>query len=92
MIPLEVVEALRDKTGLTVESLGEPAVQSALARGARDRGVTETRWAERVATEPGPLGELLEEVLVLESWFFRDRVPFEELARRAVARALPGSE
>ncbi len=83
-----VEEQLRQRIGLDPGSTGPGLV----ARAARARmsalGMIETevdRYHEILSRSDCEFQALVEEVVVPESWFFRDERPFELLARRAVS-------
>jgi chemotaxis protein methyltransferase WspC len=77
-VSLTTIESLlRERIGLNVETVGPRLVQDAVDRRmaiclARDL----TDYAERLVTDCREFDELVEEVVVLESWFFRDATPF----------------
>ena len=83
---------LRDWIGLDATTIGTPAVERAVrarmaATGADDSGA----YASRVERDPAERDLLVEEVVVGESWFFRDLQVFEFVVDVVVTRAgLPG--
>ncbi len=73
---------LKEKMGLDAVSIGSAAVERAVQRrlvvtGLDDREI----YFKRVTTTPAELQELIETVVVPETWFFRDREAFIALAR-----------
>jgi len=86
---LRVAEAvLRDWIGLDAETIGRAALDRAV-RGAieAEPGCDDDTFAARLAGDSGLRDRLVEEVIVAESWFFRDPQVFELLRRQAIARA-----
>lgn len=87
------VEALlRDWIGLDATTIGTPAVERAIrARMAATGGADVAAYASRVDSDPAERDLLVEEVVVGESWFFRDLQVFEFVADVVATRAgLPG--
>jgi chemotaxis protein methyltransferase WspC len=85
-----VAEAvLRDWIGLDAETIGQAALDRAV-RGAieAEPGCDDDSFAARLAGDSGLRDRLVEEVIVAESWFFRDPQVFELLRRQAIARAV----
>ncbi len=86
------IAALRDWIGLDAATIGT----SSLARAIRGRmdslGVVDPdAYAAMVRTDPAERDRLVEDVIVAESWFFRDRQVFAFVADVAVTlAALPG--
>jgi chemotaxis protein methyltransferase WspC len=81
-----IAQLLKDAIGLDVASVGE----SAIARAAKERQVAcrladAAAYLERVRASVSELQELIEAVVVPETWFFRDREAFAALAREAAA-------
>lgn len=73
---------LADRIGLDADSLGPRLIEHALKRRCRALGVQgHAAYLERLRAEPEELQELVEELVVPETWFFRDERPFELLAR-----------
>jgi chemotaxis protein methyltransferase WspC len=87
-----VERVLRDWIGLDAHTIGSAAV----VRAARTRmdalGLTDPdAYAARATADPNERDRLVEEVIVAESWFFRDPQVFSFVADVAVTRAaLPG--
>lgn len=87
------VEAvLRDWIGLDPTTIGTTAVERAMRTRMAAAGVADlAAYAARVRIDAGERDLLVEEVVVGESWFFRDRQVFEFVADFVVTRAgLPG--
>lgn len=87
------VEAvLRDWIGLDATTIGTAAVERAMRTRMTAAGVADVAsYAARVRSDAGERDLLVEEVVVGESWFFRDQQVFAFVADVAVTRAsLPG--
>ncbi|MEW6219730.1 MAG: CheR family methyltransferase [Thermodesulfobacteriota bacterium] len=88
-----VADLLRDAIGLKITAIGDAAVKRALGRRMRALGVTDPAgYLACVRQSEQELGELVEEVVVPETWFFRDERAFAvlaEFARQVWARAHP---
>lgn len=88
----EIERILADKIGLDAASIGARAIGAAIATRMAALGITQmAAYAEALLLHPGELTALVEEVVVPETWFLRDRVPFSNLgafarARRAVRK------
>lgn len=88
LAPLE--DFLRETIGLAVESVGHGLVERAARRGlAAAECPTVAAYVERLRGDPALRQQLVEELVVAETWFFRDRRPFEVLARLAARRRPP---
>jgi len=69
--------ALRDRVGLDHKTLGEESLRRAVQRRMAACGVDDGgRYVERLLSDESEFNELVEELLVLETWFFRDVEPF----------------
>jgi chemotaxis protein methyltransferase WspC len=88
-VPSKHVEAfLRRKIGLQVESIGEGAFDRAVGeRMAACRTRTEDAYLGYVNEHPAELERLIEQVVVHESWFFREPASLEFLCARAKGAA-----
>lgn len=78
----EFADLLKRVMGLDAASIGVPAIERAVqqrvaACGLKDAGA----YLERVRASADELQELIEAVIVPETWFFRDREAFAALAR-----------
>lgn len=84
---LGAIEALLEEAiGLDSATVGRATVERAVRRRLEACGLPEAgAYLARLRRDPGELQALVDEVTVLETWFFRDRRPFEllrELVRR----------
>lgn len=85
-----LVEFLRETIGLAVESVGHGLIERAARRGMAAAECTAVAaYVERLRAEPALRQQLVEELVVAETWFFRDRKPFELVARLASRRRPP---
>jgi chemotaxis protein methyltransferase WspC len=80
----EVEELLRRGIGLDARSVGRSMVAIAMQNRRRKRGVkSDTEYAILVASSPVEFQALVEEVVVPETWFFRDLESFSYLVKWA---------
>jgi len=88
LAPLD--EFLRETIGLAVESVGHGLIERAARRGMAAAGCARAAdYVERLRAEPALRQQLVEDLVVAETWFFRDRKPFELVARLAARRRPP---
>ncbi|MER9445890.1 methyltransferase [Mesorhizobium sp. M0340] len=86
-----VEKLLKETIGLDTGTVGASVVRHAL----RERmvacriGELEAYW-ELLACSPSELQELINAVVVPETWFFRDREAFAAMTRHSTARKRPG--
>ena len=87
-----VEAALRDWIGLDAATLGATAITRAVRGRMRALGMTDSdAFAAVVRSDPAERDRLVEDVIVAESWFFRDAQVFAFVADVAVTlAALPG--
>jgi chemotaxis protein methyltransferase WspC len=77
-------QLLKDAIGLDAASIGASAIERAVqTRQAACRVATAEAYMELVRGSVAELQELIEAVVVPETWFFRDREAFATLAREA---------
>lgn len=68
---------LKEAMGLNTLSVGPSSLKHALNRRMRSLDITNTlQYLKLIKTSPPELNELIEEVTVNETWFFRDEAPF----------------
>lgn len=84
----DAIEAvLRRKIGLDPAAIGRAALVSAVERRMTAcREARPERYVERLRAVADELDALVEEVVVHESWFFRDEAPFAYLGQHAVSK------
>jgi len=87
-----IEQALARWIGLDVSTIGRPAVQRAARSRMAALGLdTPAAYAARLEADQQERDALVEEVVVAESWFFRDPQVFDFVARFALTlAALPG--
>jgi chemotaxis protein methyltransferase WspC len=87
-------ERLRHSIGLNAESLGANAIALAVRTRMGERGVGDAQaYALLLDGEPAEFAALIEELVVPETWFFREADAFRDMCARATAliRSEPGS-
>ncbi|MEP7313010.1 MAG: protein-glutamate O-methyltransferase CheR [Pseudomonadota bacterium] len=81
---------LHQGMGLDAASIGNSAIERAVQiRIAACKAQTAARYLELVSNSPTELQSLIEEVVIPETWFFRDREAYTALAACAVEQWLP---
>jgi chemotaxis protein methyltransferase WspC len=82
-----IAALLKDKIGLDVDSIGVGSIERAVRDRLTMTGVRdEEAYIEHVSASEMELRELIEAVVVPETWFYRDREAFAALARVATER------
>ena len=80
-----IEDVLRRRMGLQASSIGSATVELAIrARMSEVGAATPEAYLARLQETPAELDELIEAVVVPESWFFRDGAPFTALAQWAL--------
>lgn len=83
----EAIEQLLKQTmGLNSASIGSSSIARAVQQRLRELGLNSTDIYQQRLSSSAELQKLIEEVIVPETWFFRDRNPFIALARHAKER------
>ena len=73
---------LKDAMGLDIASIGASALEHAVRRRISACGIIDTNaYLERLSSSATELQELIEAIVVSETWFFRDREAFAVLVR-----------
>jgi chemotaxis protein methyltransferase WspC len=90
----DIEGVLRDWIGLDVGTVGSAAIERAVRERMQATGTTDlAAFARRIRDDTTQRDLLVEEVVVAESWFFRDRQVFDFVADFAATRAvLPGRQ
>lgn len=85
-----IAALLKERMGLDAESIGLAALERAVRERFAARGLGDARiyWEQLRASEE-ELQELIEAIVVPETWFFRDPEAFSALARLAAEEWLP---
>lgn len=90
MASIELVNLLRQTIGLDTASIGCPAIERALqSRMMACQLESESEYLEHIHTDKLELQELVETVVVPETWFFRDREAFTAMTRMVREEWLP---
>ena len=85
-----IAELLQRTMGLTASTIGASVVERAiLSRMVRAGSGSAEAYLARLQADRAELDELIEEVVVPESWFFRDGTPFATLKRWVLEQWLP---
>jgi len=88
-----VIGLLRARIGLEHTSVGKGAVESAIrARMDALSVASQEVYLELLRDGPGELDALVEEIVVPETWFFREPAAYALLRERALSRAPSASE
>jgi len=86
-----IAALLSEHLGLLPQTLGDRAVELAVRARLEATGTDAAdRYAARLRDDRVELDALVEEIIVPETWFFRDGEPFRSLSRWARARQRPG--
>ena len=88
----DIERLLEQWIGLDASTVGQPAVHRAVRQRMQAAGIADpAAYARLVRDDPAARDQLVEDVIVAESWFFRDRQVFDFVVDFAVTRAaLPG--
>lgn len=79
-----IEQLLKQTMGLNSASIGSSAIARAVQQRMRELVITSTDdYLRRLQSGSVELQQLIEDVIVAETWFFRDRNPFTALARYA---------
>jgi len=79
----KIEELLKEKIGLDISSIGVLSVESAIKRSLASSEYDDlTQYFEVLLSSDAEFKRLVEMVVVPETWFFRDDIPFEVLANR----------
>jgi chemotaxis protein methyltransferase WspC len=90
MTQVAIEALLRDKIGLDAIAIGSSTIARAVYQRMAACGLTDiTKYLIRLQTSTQELDELIEAVIVPETWFFRDRQPFVLLKRYVFSEWLP---
>jgi len=82
MLHPKIRNLLRDKLGLEISSIGPVTLERAVGQRLRSLQLADQhQYLRYLASHPGEIDALIEEVVIPETWFFRDRAFFDTLAR-----------
>ena len=75
-----IKELLQERIGLHADSIGVSSIERAIGHRMNHIGVTTaSAYYSIIVSDPVEFSELVEEVVVPETWFFRNRSPFDAL-------------
>jgi chemotaxis protein methyltransferase WspC len=85
------IEALLHKTiGLKVTSIGKVTLERSVQRRMEALSIKNKKeYVEKLHSSVLELRELIEEVIIPETWFFRDQIPFKIITQFLVSQWLP---
>ncbi|WP_455198552.1 CheR family methyltransferase [Kaarinaea lacus] len=82
MVFEEIKNLLQKNIGLHSGSIGDSSIVRAISHRMNNLGISdENHYLTMVISDQDEMDELVEEVVVPETWFFRNLVPFETLSR-----------
>lgn len=80
MIRRELAEILKKTLGLNISSIGAYTLQRSINRRVNDLGLSDQEeYVRYVRRNRSEINRLIDEVVIPETWFFRDTVPFVAL-------------
>lgn len=81
------LKILNRAVGLAPDSLSRSGIELAVRARMRETATTEKSYLGLIRTSDKELAELVEEIVVPETWFFRDSKPFELLFETVAGRS-----
>jgi len=84
----EIEILLATETGLAPESIGRRTIEAAVSRAASHFLMSEQQYSELLVLREKEFEQLIEEITVPETWFFRDRGPFDYLKKFIITKRL----
>ena len=85
-----IVKLLYERIGLNPSSIGESSIQRAIDHRMASRGCKNIQeYFQLLEQEIDEVHELIEEIVVPETWFFRNKMPFEAFKKTVVEDLLP---
>ncbi len=86
-----IEELLREKIGLDADSIGSTAIQRTVRLRMKALGIAAGEdYQKLLEKSQAEWAELMEAIVVTETWFFRDREPFNAFVRLVREQWLPG--
>ena len=77
-----IKELLKKKIGLNADTVGSSSIERAISHRMSILGLsTAGRYCSLLSDDPAEIDELVEEVVVPETWFFRNKSPFDALGK-----------
>ncbi|HSF33140.1 MAG TPA: CheR family methyltransferase [Candidatus Tectomicrobia bacterium] len=88
-----IVALLRHTIGLSSEAIGAETVLRAVRQRMAQCGTSDVQtYLNRIQSSTQELHALIDEVVVPETWFFRDQIPFAYLGRYVMAEWFPSHQ
>ncbi len=88
----DIAQLVKERIGLDEQSFGAAAVDQAVRHRMEQRNFTSVgQYAQEVRSSEVELARLVDDLVVPESWFFRDQKPFQLLADEVARKRVPGS-
>jgi chemotaxis protein methyltransferase WspC len=93
MAQAAIIALLRHTVGLNAEAIGAETIVRAVRQRMAQCGTPDMQaYLKRLQTSEQELHALIDEVVVPESWFFRDQIPFAYLGRYVMAEWFPSHQ
>src|SRR6056300_1659214 len=90
MSNLEIETRLHKTKGLKVTSIGKVTLERSVQRRMEALSIKNKKeYVEKLHSSVLELKELIEEVIIPETWFFRDQIPFKIITQFIVSQWLP---
>jgi chemotaxis protein methyltransferase WspC len=90
MIYPEVEALLKQKIGLDPNSIGSDAIASIIKQRMIDCQITDINsYLQKIQASPQEWDKLIDEIIIPETWFFRDRESFRYLQKYVTSEWLP---
>ena len=90
MADFEIESLLQKAIGLKITSIGKSALDRSVQKRMRALLITEKdAYLKKLSSSTNELKELIEEVVIPETWFFRDREPFRAMTNFLLTRWEP---
>ena len=87
----KIKQLLQDRIGLNPDSVGESSIKRAVGQRMAALQVDTLReYYKTLSEHTAEIHELIEEVVVPETWFFRNKTPFAALGNYVAKDVLPG--
>lgn len=85
----QIKQLLGKRIGVIADTLGPEAVEKAVAKRCEKIPCKDVKhYRDLLSQKNSEIGNLIDEIVVPESWFFRDTVPFQRLAQSVADRTL----
>ncbi len=85
----QIKQLLGKRIGVIADTLGPEAVEKAVAKRCEKIPCKDVKhYRDVLSQKDSEIGNLIDEIVVPESWFFRDTVPFQRLSQAVADRTL----